>query len=286
MSATSKKNSGPGYLKAAAKSGGNAAVLGASIVGCGIAAQMTGQPELLALIPCIEGVFLAIKSHLPGFRKTIDDRKKAELRQAHDERVRKELALLSPNQRAIYLELKSLTEKTLACYARLPSGGLLLASSETQLTGMLDVFLKLLNALNGYRRYLSATDRAQIEKELAVLRTEISGMTPEQELDPVNRIKARRVSLLEERLSKFDKAITGRELISHQLASIEDFLRLFHDQALTLRDPDMATMQIESLTQQLETTDETMRSLEGFSAVTEEFAALDPMESLPSIQVR
>ena len=94
------------------------------------------------------------------------------------------------------------------------------------------------------------------------------------------------MSLLEERLSKFDKAITGRELISHQLASIEDFLRLFHDQALTLRDPDMATMQIESLTQQLETTDETMRSLEGFSAVTEEFAALDPMESLPSIQVR
>jgi hypothetical protein len=89
---------------------------------------------------------------------------------------------------------------------------------------------------------------------------------------------------LEERLARFDKAITGRELISHQLAGIEEFLRLMHDQALTLRDPDTATHQLEDLAHQLDVTTETIREMEAFSAVTEEFAQFDSVESLPDLQ--
>ena len=277
----------PNFLKEAFQTSLNAAVVGASALGCGAAAYATGEPLLLGLFPGIEFLFLAVTSSLPGFRRKVRARHDAERQEAdrreRQARLERQLAELSPNQRACFLELKALTDRTLACYARLPSGGMLVASSEVQIRGLLEVFLKLLSSLNGYRRYLDATNRQQIEKELATLRVELTSAPPAGELAPIQKLKARRVELLEERLTRFDKALTGRELISHQLASIEDLVRLLHDQALTLRDPAMATLQLEDLSHQLEATDETMREMEAFSAVTEEFAQLEPLTSLADL---
>ena len=46
----------------------------------------------------------------------------------------------------------------------------------------------------------------------------------------------------------------------------------------------MATLQLDDLAHQLAMTDETMREMESFSAVTEEFAQLEPLTSLPDLQ--
>lgn len=273
------RKSRPGYAKAAFKSGANKALLPFLVILFAVL-SFVFTPLALVGIPAAELLFVAIKSLSPEFRAKVDAEERARLNAARATAVQKELATLSPNQRAAYQELRDLTDKTLACYGRLPSGGMLLASSESQMNGMLDLFLKLMGALNGYRRYMSSTDRGQIEKELAILRTEMASVPVDQMETPVNRIKARRISMMEERLARFDKAREGRELVSHQLASIDDFLRLFHEQALTLRDPEMATMQIENLTQQLEAGDDAMRDLMNFSAVSEEFALLDPTQSV------
>lgn len=278
----------PSFLKEAFKTPLNAAVIGASAAGCALAAHSSGDPTLLALIPAIEGLYLTITACLPGFRQKIRTRHEAERKEAErierQKKLERALADLSTSQRACFLELKALTDKTLACYARLPSGGMLVASSEVQLRSLLDMFLKLLGALNGYRRYLDSTNRQQIEKELSTLRVELASPPDQGAHATLQKLKERRVGLLEERLERFDRALTGRELISHQLAGIEDCIRLLHDQALTLRDPAMATLQLDDLAHQLEVTDETMREMETFSAVTEEFAQLEPMTSLPDLQ--
>ncbi len=278
----------PNFLKEALRTSLNAAVIGASSVGCGAAAYTSGEPMFLALIPAIEGLYLAITASLPGFRRKVREKHEAARRQAErterQKKLDRDLADLSPCQRACFLELKALTDKTLACYARLPSGGMLVASSEVQLRSLLEMFVRLLGALNGYRRYLDNTNRQQIEKELAALRVELASLPDQAERAPLRQLKERRAELLEQRLARFDKALTGRELISHQLAGIEDFIRLLHDQALTLRDPEMATLQIDDLAHQLAVTDETMREMEAFSAVTEEFAQLEPLESIAAIQ--
>lgn len=278
----------PNFLKEAFKTSLNAALLGTSALGCTLAAYASGEPMLVALFPAIEGLYLTIASSLPGFRRKVRARHEAERKEAEriarQKKLERDLAELSPSQRACFLELKALTDKTLACYSRLPSGGMLVASSEVQLRSLLEMFLKLLSALNGYRRYLDNTNRQQIEKELSALRVELTSLPEQGVPSTLQKLKERRVDLLEERLGRFDKALTGRELISHQLAGIEDFIRLLHDQALTLRDPEMATLQLDDLAHQLEVTDETMREMEAFSAVTEEFAQLEPMTSLPSLQ--
>lgn len=278
----------PSFLKAAFKLPFNVGVLGASTIGCALAAASSGEPMFIALVPAIEGLFLGVTASLPGFRRKVRARHEADVRAfertERQQKLERDVAALSASQRACFLELKALTDKTLACYARLPSGGMLVASSEVQLQSLLDMFVKLLGALNGYRRYLDNTSRQQIEKELATLRVELASPPENSAHASVQKLKERRVGLLEERIARFDRAITGRELISHQLAGIEDCIRLLHDQALTLRDPELATLQLDDLAHQLAMTDETMREMESFNTVTEEFAQLEPLTSLPDLQ--
>ncbi|MFN7134875.1 MAG: hypothetical protein ACK4N5_22535, partial [Myxococcales bacterium] len=79
---------------------------------------------------------------------------------------------------------------------------------------------------------------------------------------------------LEKRLERFHRAAESRELISHQLASIEDFMRLLHEQSITIRDPESVNAQLDSLSVEIQATDETLREMEKISAFEEELRTL------------
>jgi hypothetical protein len=55
-------------------------------------------------------------------------------------------------------------------------------------------------------------------------------------------------------------------------------MRLLHEQSITLRDPDVLGQQLDHLAIEIQATDETVREMEQFAAITEE---LGPSAALP-----
>lgn len=227
----------------------------------GGAAAATGEPLALWIAAGAEAVYLGILSQLG---------RKEELRrgEAPSAEVVSLLEELAPSQREHYFHLKDLRDRILAQYARLPGGRVLVASTEARVDQLLTSFLRLIATLNAYRTYLSAADRAVLDRELRELEADVAS----ERNDRLREVKERRTEILRLRLDRFDQAKESREVVSHQLAGIEDLLRLTHEQSIALRDPAAAARQLELLTAEVESTQETVREMERFLEFSEEVA--------------
>jgi hypothetical protein len=173
---------------------------------------------------------------------------------------------LAPSQREHYLGLQALKERILANYRKLPGGEVLIAATESQLGELLVSFVRLLSALNNYRSYLNAANRRGVEDELRLLEGEIS----REENGRIRDVKKNRAEILSKRIQRFQQAEESREVISHQLAGIEDLLRLTHDQSIAIRDPDSVSHQLETLTTEAQATQESVREMEKFMDFSDE----------------
>ena len=246
------------YLKAALLMPANLFALGAGA----IASAVIGDWTPLAAAAGASGMYLAFLSVLPNFRRLVASNYDAqELLEHGTPQAREQLVTdLAPSQREHWLALNELKEKILANYRLLPGGRVMAASSEGRLDGLLTSFLRLLSTLNSYRKYLNTADRKSIEAELAGLEGEVAHETNPRLKD----VKTRRVEIMKKRVHRLVQAEESREVVSHQLASIEDVLRLTHEQSIAIRDPEAVERQLEALTTEVEATEETVREMERF----------------------
>ncbi|QRN99793.1 hypothetical protein JRI60_12565 [Archangium violaceum] len=253
----------PNFLKAAF-------LMPANLVGlltAGASSAMTGEllPSLVAL--GVEGVYLGVAISSKRFQRAV----RASQPGAKDEEAARQqmeslLADLAPSQREHYQVLVGLKEKILANYAKLPGGRVLSASSEQRLDTLLTSFLRLISTLNQYRTYLNSAERQSLEKEVRLLEAEVA-----QEANPrLKDVKEKRLDILKRRLARFEQASESREVVSHQLASIEDLMRLTHEQSIAIRDPETVNRQLDALSAEAHATDETVREMERFLDFTEE----------------
>lgn len=252
----------PSFIKAAF-------LLPANLVGlvtAGASSLMTGHalPALVAL--GVEGLYLGIVPSMKRFQRAV----RARGDDAAPDSERKEmdalLGELAPSQREHYQTLVGLKEKILDNYRRLPGGKVLVTDSEPRLDALLTSFLRLVSALNHHRAYLNSTDREQLEKELRELQAEVT-----QETNPrLKDVKEKRLEILRKRLARFEQAGESREVVSHQLAGIEDLMRLTHEQSITIRDPETVNRQLDVVSAEVEATDETVREMERFMDFQEE----------------
>ena len=259
----SEPEKGPNYTKEAFLNRFNLAALAGAV---GLSA-VTLSPIPLLLAAGAELLYLATVPTFRPYRRLIDSR------YYHHRRLtgrRQDSAIyerLSPNQQATYDSLLALRQKIEENYVRLAGGTPVLASQSVhKIDTLLRSFLRLLDQLNAYRRYLTATDRGRIEREIEELRADLE----DEDSERLREIKARRLDILERRLERFAKGEENREIISHQLAAIEDVLRLIHEQSLTARDPQDISKQIDTLTAEVEETEGTVREMESFLRLQEE----------------
>jgi len=66
------------------------------------------------------------------------------------------------------------------------------------------------------------------------------------------------------------EAEESRAVVSHQLASIEDLVKLTHEQSISIRDPAAVGGMLDALAAEVSATERTVRELEQFLDVTEE----------------
>lgn len=260
----------PRYFRAALFNGFNLSALGAA--GFASIAVMNPLPILLAL--GAELVYLGTVPALPGFKRGVE-RKLAAARSAEASKLADVmLGELSPSQREHFYALRDLKDRILQNYKRLGSSSLLLFSSEQQIDQLLASFLRLLSTLNAYRQYLGQANRADVEQELNQL---VSDLERAPGPEKVREVQQKRAQILRKRLERFDQAAEHRELMSHQLASIEDMLRLLHEQSIGMRDPEVVSRQLEAISAEVESTESTVRELQ-------EFLTFDEPAALPSRQ--
>lgn len=267
----------PNYLKAALLMPANLFALAAGAV----ASVVIGDWVPLAAAGGASVAYLAFLSTVPSFRRAVRANSEAQtsLEVASPEEEQALLAELAPSQREHYEQLRALKGRILDEYGKLPGGRVLQASSEQRLDTLLTSFLRLVTTLNSYRRFLNAADRKGVEAELASLTAEVEGEQNER----LKEVKLRRVDILKKRLARFVQAEESREVVSHQLASIEDLLRLTHEQSIAIRDPQVVTRQLDALSAEVAATEETVRDMESFMVVTEE---LSSVPGAPAVKVR
>ncbi len=256
----------PNYLKAALLLPANLFALAAG----GIASMVVGDWVPLLAAGGASAAYLGLLSTLPAFRRAVRASVAAQDGQpaaALAEQSESLLAELAPSQREHYLALVELKGRILESYRQIPGGGVLRASSEGRLDALLKSFLRLVGTLNSYRKFLSAADKQLVAEELASLEQELRGEGNER----LKEVKARRVEILKKRLARFVQAEESREIVSHQLASIEDVLRLTHEQSIAIRSPEVVSRQLEALTAEVVASEETVREMEQFMQITEEF---------------
>jgi hypothetical protein len=249
----------------------------------GVASVAMGDPTPLAAAGGASLLYSVMLSMLPSFRRAVRANLEA---QVHGDVASPEerdalLAELAPSQKEHYEILRELRDRILESYGKMPGGRVLVASSERRLEALLTSFLRLVATLNSYRKYLNATDRKAIEEELTALQAEVAGEKNERLKD----VKARRVEILKKRVARFVQAEESREVVSHQLASIEDVLRLTHEQSIAIRDPEVVARQLEALTAEVNATEETVKEMEQFMQITEELGG-SSSSSTPSERVR
>jgi hypothetical protein len=267
----------PNYLKAALVMPANLFALAAG----GVASLIIGDWVPLAAAGGASVAYLTFLSTMPSFRRAVRANSEAQTSSevATPEEEEALLAELAPSQREHYEQLRALKGRILDEYGKLPGGGVLQASSEQRLDTLLTSFLRLVTTLNSYRKFLNAADRQAVASELKELEAELAAEQNER----LREVKARRVDILKKRLTRFVQAEESREVVSHQLASIEDLLRLTHEQSIAIRDPQTVTRQLDALSAEVAATEETVREMESFMVVTEE---LSSTPGAPAVKVR
>ena len=244
---------------------GTALVAPANLIGlatAGGAAWLLHQPLPALIALGAEAVYLLLVLGSARMRRALG------ARGGTSDEVETRLGELAESQRGHYFVLRDLRDSILANYRKLPGGGVLAASSEPRLDALLTAFLRLLGTLNDHRRYLGIADRDALQRELSRLEGDLG---KEQNLR-LREVEEKRADILRQRLKRFAQAEESRVVVSHQLASIEDLVKLAHEQSIAIRDPASVNAMLEVLAAEVVSTEETVREMERFLEVTEELA--------------
>ncbi|HET9157736.1 MAG TPA: hypothetical protein VFN91_13780, partial [Myxococcaceae bacterium] len=234
-----------------------------ALLTAGGASLVTGHPLPAVVAMGAEAVYLAAIGLVPSLRRAVGSR----AGRPEDEETDRLLTELAESQREHYFVLRDLRDAILENYRKLPGGGVLAASSEAQLAALLTAFLRLLSTLNDHRRYLGIADREAIRRELSLLEAELGAADANPRL---REVQEKRADILRRRLERFAQAEESRAVVSHQLASIEDLVKLTHEQSISIRDPAAVGGMLDALAAEVSATERTVRELEQFLDVTEE----------------
>jgi len=276
----SGRDSEPGpsaFLKAAFKWQYNLIALG----GVAAFAVLSGSALPLVLAAGVEMIYLSVIPHNRRFQRLVRSWQYAEEKKQHNLKINEMFQQLPPETRLRYAELDKVCKAVRANYGWLSATSqMLVGQMEERLRGLLEAYLRLLGAGQQHVDYLRTTNPDAIKREIDQLQQKQSGQLPK-----VQEINQQRIEILNKRLEKFGKIRENRQVIEAQCAAIEDVLQLIRDQSVTMRDPQQVSGQLESLMQNVEQTEETVKQVESIfeAAAPEEMGTLEPLpEAVPS----
>ena len=247
------------------------------LAGAAAFALISGTGLPLVLAAGLELMYLALVPQSSRFRRLVRSWKYAEEKRKHDERLKAMQRELSPELRQRYTELEKICAAIRKNYSRLSSTSqIFVHQMESKLQGLLHSYLRLAQAAAQHRDYIQLSNPEAVQREVAQLEKSLEGQNHK-----VQEINRKRIGIPQKRIEKFEKIRENRQVIDAQCNAIEDMLELIRDQSVTMADPQQVSDRLESLIQEVEQTEETVREVEAiFQLATPEMS--ETMAPLPS----
>jgi hypothetical protein len=240
-------------------------------------AVLSGTALPLILAAGVELIYLSVIPHNKRFQRLVRSWEYAEAKKLHNVKINDMFQQLPPEVRLRYARLDKVCKAVRANYGVLSSTSQMLVSQMGErLQGILEAYLRLLYADEQHTDYLRTTNLDAIKREIGQLQQNLASESPK-----VQEINQQRIGILTKRLGKFETIRENRKVIEAQCAAIEDVLQLIRDQSVTLRDPQQVSGQLDSLVQNVEQTEETVKQVEHIfaAAAQNESDTLAPMPS-------
>lgn len=222
----------------------------------------TALPILLAA--GIELMYLAVVPQSSRFRRLVRSWKYEEEKKAHDAKVRAMQQQLPADVRERYVRLGQVAQSIRANYARLSSTSQIFVDQVQQrIDALMTSFLRLASAESTYNEYLQRTDTRRVEQEITALERNIEKQAPK-----VQEINRKRIEIMRKRQERFTKIREDLQVIQVQCAAIEDVLALIRDQSISLTDPQQVSEKLDTLMQDVESTEATVKEIEDFFLIS------------------
>lgn len=205
-----------------------------------------------------EALFVIGAPALPAWRRYVDGRETALALDAAANKTRKELAALPEEERQRYLRLENTAKAIRENYARYSDASRdVLAQAETRLDDMLTRYLRMLIARQSYANHLAANNPLQLETRISTLDEEMR-----HDDERVRGVKAKQRAILSQRHEKLRKAEHDSALLDAQLGTLEEMVMLIKEQAITMKEPEEMTAQLDSLMDEISHTEDTVTAIE------------------------
>jgi len=247
--------------------------------GLGMAGLFPGWlPQLLLLLGGgAELVYLGVMPRHERFQRYVRAEKRSERHQAPSQR--EIFSQLRNQSQRRYAKLRKLKDQIEANYQKLSyaSQGIL-GSHVQKIDGLLDSYLDLLHQRERYRDFMDSATEAQILDSIEALKKDMA-----DDAERVRAVKQRRLKVLERRLARFRKAHENLEIIGAQLSTIEDVVRYIHEQSWTLQNPEEVTAQLDTLLQEVEETQDSIREIEDVFAAPADYLDDEMEEDLEAL---
>lgn len=237
---------------------------------------------LPAWLPLLVGggtelLYLGVMPRHDRFQRYVRAEKRAERHQAPSQR--EIFSQLRNQSQRRYAKLRKLKDQIQANYQKLSfaSQGILTNHVE-KIDGLLDSYLDLLHQRERYRDFMDSATENRILQSIDALKKDMA-----DDPDRVRAVKKRRLKVLERRLARFRKAHENLEIIGAQLSTIEDVVRYIHEQSWTLQNPEEVTTQLDTLLQEVEETQSSIREIEDVFSAPSDYLDDEMEEDLESL---
>ncbi len=213
-------------------------------------------PLLAGLIG--EGLFVTGAPLLPAWRRRIDAREATIALEAAEDKTRDELRALPAAEQARYQKLQATALAVRENYAQYSQASRdFLEQMTARMDDMLARYLRMLLAKDEYARHLSTNSASELETRIARLDADM-----EQDDDRVREVKTKQRAVLTQRLEKLQKAERDSALLEAQLTTLEEMVMLLKEQAITMKEPEEMTAQLDTLMGEIENTESTVTAIE------------------------
>jgi hypothetical protein len=234
------------------------------LLGAAAFALVSGSGLHLVLAAGVELVYVSLVPQSSRFRRLVRSWKYAQQKREHLRRFNQLYDDLPTQQKNRYAAVDTICAQIRENLAQLSSTSQIFVSQmQEKLDGLLQGYVRLLDAGQSQREHVRQTNSNEIEREIDQLQK-----TMGRESSKVQEINRKRIEILKKRVEKFEKIRENLEVIDAQCFAIEDVLQLIRDQSVTMRDPQQVSDQLESLMVDVEHTEQTVREVEAIFSIT------------------
>ena len=216
------------------------------------------NPVPLLIAMGLEIIFMAIVPGHPAFKRYVARRKLQQAKDAREERLKDRINSLSRGQQHMYHQACSLVDGIETNFQdEADSLGDVVVS---QLDTLRERLLWLMELHNSYQAYLGSLQGGDIQRDIADVERQMQASS--------GRVKAslaERLDILQKRAGRFNKVYENRAVVSTQIMTVMDILRLLQESSLTMRNPQSITKQLDDLLLDVESTEEAVQELESMS---------------------